>query len=321
MTRSYNLLIIFITLLQNSNGSKIKNINWPENIKSAQPGNFPKSSSFKSKDISWYNDLPNDYGEFPPKRNHRSQVIRGSQMQPLYTKFKETGYFSENDVSKNKAVKFPSIYPGFELSKSLGKRIGKQAFFEMSRLFGNQKDFLKNPEYHYFGAANEKCDVFYKSNCAERKYGDRCIYQQVFRCDDWSWDCSTNDWNSPLPYSELEHFIDCGFGNWSVFETKYNMTSYMTGVTKSYYGNCNFHKGLNTNDRRCDIEHCGEKGTRRLMPKIQFIPTIQEADKLFCRGWGEEPTAASVLLMVAKVLGIMFIVIAIIAIALLYPIF
>ena len=99
------------------------------------------------------------------------------------TKPKKAGYFEQ------KMIEFPSIYPGFQLSKKMGRKIGKKAFFEIERVYGNQKDFLNNSKFKYLGAANEKCDVFSveinDSSCFEKRCFEQVLREQDSKVGQW----------------------------------------------------------------------------------------------------------------------------------------
>ena len=100
--------------------NSVENVNWPTST-FAIPGKFPDKSEFKNNQISWYTDLPNDYGGYFP-RTHQTKITQAAMI-PLFLELKEAGYFEQ------KMIEFPSIYPGFQLSKKMGRKIGKKAFF------------------------------------------------------------------------------------------------------------------------------------------------------------------------------------------------
>merc|ERR1711879_234730 len=199
---------------------------------------------------------------------------------------------------------------GFELTKNLDKKLGRRAFYDMQRIYGNQDTYLRNiSHFRYLGAANSECDVF------ERLGGDYSMsrglnWNMVYnlRCDDWAWDCSKPGWQA-LPFSALERTVDCGFGSWKMFTTKYNQSA----ETFEPYQKCLIYPGLEQNDTRCTEMNCGrlEDGLT-----IQFARRVEGPEALNCRGWGEQPTAGKVLAMVGIVMGTMIGAVALICLLL-----
>ena len=255
---------------RSKNNRKVKNPRWKEKgSQIAIPGKFPSDADFEKINFSW-NEIPSDTGDFHRSCHRKSSGRRDctSAFFWLYSEMVDQGYFD------GKTVKFPSIYPGFEIGKDhiYGRIVGKEKFYKMPREFGNQVDFLRDIEtYKYLGAANTECDVFLRIGDDPKR--------EILRCDDWDWSCNSNNWK-PMPYSRQETEIDCGFGNWTNFESKYkeNMAD--------LYAGCKMYPDLYKNDLRCKSSICDldENSSKQII----------------CNGFGPQPNYP---MLIAKWVG------------------